>query len=111
MAVRTPAGLAVMATGAILLLAVNLRLPYLSLKITGLVLIGTGLAGLEIPRLVSGWLQRHKQQVMAALDPVGAAAGEPRVPLDTLLGAAASRAEWERDAAVPEPAADVPGSV
>lgn len=78
----------------------------MSLKIVGLVLLGTGLAGLEVPQRASGWLLRHKQQVMAALDPVGDAAGEPRVPLDTLLDADAVPA-----AAAPEPAADVRGPV
>ena len=101
---RTSTGLAVTAVGAILLLAVHIPLPYLSLKIAGLVLVGTGLAGLEIPQQASGWVLRHQQQVMTVPDPGGDTADEPRVPLDTLLDADAADA-----AAAPEPAADVPG--
>lgn len=46
---RTSTGLAVTAFGAILLLAVDIPLPWLSLKIAGLVIMCAGLAGLRVP--------------------------------------------------------------
>jgi hypothetical protein len=82
---RTSTGLAVTAVGAILLLAVNIPLPWLSLKIAGLIIMGTGLAGLRIPQQVGGWLQRNQDRLMETFDPVSDAADAPRVPLDSLL--------------------------
>ena len=88
-AMRTSTGLAVTAVGAVLLLAVNIRLPWLSLKVAGLVIMCTGLAGLRIPQRVGGWVRHNQDRLMETIDPVSDAEDAPRVPLDTLLDPAA----------------------
>jgi hypothetical protein len=82
---RTTTGLAVSAVGAVLLFAVNIPLPWLSLKIAGLVILCTGLAGLRVPQRAGGWLRQNQDRVMETIDPVAGAEDAPRVPLDTLL--------------------------
>lgn len=82
---RTPTGLAFTAVGAILLLAVKILLPWLSLKIAGLVIMCAGLAGLRIPQRVGGWLRHNQGRLMETIDPVSGAEDTPRVPLDSLL--------------------------
>jgi hypothetical protein len=89
---RTSRGLAVTAVGAILLLAVNIPLPWLSLKIAGLVIMCAGLAGLRIPQRVGGWLRQNQVRLMETIDPASGAEDAPRVPLDTLLDPAAGAA-------------------
>ena len=68
-----------------MLLAVNIPLPWLSLKITGLVIMCVGLAGLRIPQQVGGWLARNQDRLLDAIDPVPDANHAPPVPLDVLL--------------------------
>lgn len=85
-AMRTSTGLTVTAIGAILLLAVHIPVPWLSLKIAGLIIMATGLAGLRIPQQVGGWLRHNQDRVMETFDPVSDADDTPRVPLDSLLG-------------------------
>jgi hypothetical protein len=82
---RTTTGLVVSAVGAVLLFAVNIPLPWLSLKIVGLVILCTGLVGLRIPQRAGGWLRRNQDLVMETIDPVAGTEDAPRVPLDTLL--------------------------
>jgi hypothetical protein len=82
---RTSTGLAVTAVGAVLLLAVNIPLPWLSLRIAGLVIMCTGLAGLRIPQRAGGWLRQNQDRLMETIDPVAGAEETPRVPLDALL--------------------------
>jgi hypothetical protein len=82
---RTSTGLTVTAVGAILLLAVRIPVPWLSLKIAGLIIMATGLAGLGIPQQVGGWLRHNQDRVMETFDPVPDADDAPRVPLDSLL--------------------------
>jgi hypothetical protein len=86
---RKSTALVLAATGAILLLAVNVPLPYLSLQVVGLILLVTGLVGLQLPQLVTGWLQRHHGRMIEVLDPAADEPDLPRVPLDTLLDPAA----------------------
>jgi hypothetical protein len=82
-------GVTLVAVGAILVLAVSVQLPGVNLKLTGLVLIVTGLAGLRAPRLLYGWLLRHRELLRWAMGPVEEPAdGGPRVPIDDLLGPA-----------------------
>ena len=82
---RTSTGLTVTAVGAILLLAVHIPVPWLSLKIAGLIIMATGLAGLRIPQQVGGWLRHNQDRVLETFDPVSHADDTPRVPLDSLL--------------------------
>jgi hypothetical protein len=87
---RTSTGLTVTAVGAILLLAVHIPVPWLSLKIAGLIIMATGLAGLRIPQEVGGWLRHNQDRVMETFDPVSDADDTPRVPLDSLLDPSAA---------------------
>ena len=66
-------------------MAVSIPLPWLSLKIAGLVIMCVGLAGLRIPQQVCGWLSRNQDRLLAAIDPAPDAEDASRVPLDALL--------------------------
>jgi hypothetical protein len=88
---RRSTGLALIAIGAILTFAVHAQLAILNLKLTGLVLIFTGLAGLQAPQRACRWLRSHQSQLRDALDRFMAPPDlPPRVPLDTLLHARAT---------------------
>jgi|SRR5690348_1781361 uncharacterized protein YjeT (DUF2065 family) len=90
---RRSTGLALVAIGAILAFAVHAHLAILNLKLTGLVLIITGLAGLRVPQRAYRWLRSHRDQLRDALDRFMEAPDyPPRVPLDTLLHAEATAA-------------------
>jgi hypothetical protein len=83
---RRSTGLALVAIGAILVLAVHAQLTVINLKLTGLVLLITGLAGLRAPQRAYRWVRGHQDQLRDALDRFTAAPEQPRrVPLDTLL--------------------------
>jgi len=87
---RRSTGLALVAIGAILLLAVHMPLGFMSLRLTGLVLMITGLAGLRVPQRACRWLHGHQNELKEALDrftepPPGSSPDGPRVPLDDLL--------------------------
>jgi hypothetical protein len=82
---RTSTGVVLTAVGGILLLAVHIPLPWLSLKIAGLVIMCTGLVGLRIPQRAGGWLRHNQDRLMETIDPVAGAEDAPRVPLDALL--------------------------
>jgi glycosyltransferase involved in cell wall biosynthesis len=73
-----PAGMALITTGTVLLLAVSIPFPFLNVKLLGLILIVAGLVKARALQRVSSWLWRHWREVMAA-----------RVPLGTLLEASA----------------------
>jgi hypothetical protein len=92
---RTSTGLTVTAVGAILLLAVHIPLPWLSLKIAGLIIMAYGLAGLGIPQQVGGWLRHNQDRVLETFDPLPDADGTPRVPLESLLDPAVGPASGE----------------
>ena len=79
-------GLTLVAIGAILVLAVHAQLTIINLKLTGLVLVITGLAGLRAPQRAYRWVRSHQDQFRDALDRFMAAPEQPRrVPLETLL--------------------------
>jgi uncharacterized protein YjeT (DUF2065 family) len=83
---RRSTGLALVAIGTILVLAVHVQLTIINLRLTGLVLVITGLAGLHAPRRAYRWVRSHRDQLRDALDRVTAVPEQPRrVPLDTLL--------------------------
>lgn len=84
---RSSTGLALVAVGAILLCAVNVSMPFLDLKVTGFVLLCTGLAGLRAPQHLWRWASAHSDDLRFILEHV-ADEGEPvgkRVPLEALL--------------------------
>lgn len=56
---RTASGLALIAIGAILAFAVTAQPSFLSLHVTGWVLMLTGLVGMFLPTRSYGWLQRR----------------------------------------------------
>ena len=98
---RRSTGLALIAMGAILTFAVDAQLPIFNLTLIGLVLMITGLAGLQAPQRAYRWLCGHQDQLRTALDRFMAVAEEParapldtlaRVPVDTLLQPEASAA-------------------
>jgi glycosyltransferase involved in cell wall biosynthesis len=80
-ALTRPAGMGLIVTGAVLLLAVSLPLPFLNVKLLGLIMIAGGLVKARAPQRASSWLWRKRREVMAA-----------RLPADTLPG----RLEWRR---------------
>jgi uncharacterized protein YjeT (DUF2065 family) len=83
---RRSTGLALVAIGTILVLAVHVQLTIINLRLTGLVLVITGLAGLRAPQRAYRWVRGHQDQLRDALDRFTAAPEQPRrVPLDTLL--------------------------
>jgi hypothetical protein len=87
---RRSTGLALVAIGAILLLAVHVPLTFMSLRFTGLVLMVTGLAGLRVPQRACRWLYGHQDELKGALDrftepPQEGSPDGPRVPLEDLL--------------------------
>jgi hypothetical protein len=81
-----PAGIALIITGTVLLLAVSTSLAFLNVKLLGLILIVIGLVMVRALQRAAGWLWRNRHDVMTALD---APADDPaeRVPLDTILAA------------------------
>jgi uncharacterized protein YjeT (DUF2065 family) len=83
---RRSTGLSLIAIGAILALAVHAQLTIINVRLTGLVLVITGLAGLRAPQRAYRWVRSHQDQLRDALDRFMAAPEPPRrVPLDTLL--------------------------
>ena len=83
---RRSTALTLVAIGTILALAVHAQLTVINLRLTGLVLVITGLAGLQVPQRAYRWLRSHPDQLRDALDRFMAAPEQPRrVPLDTLL--------------------------
>ena len=94
---RRSTGLALIAVGVILTFAVSAHLAILNLKLTGLILMVAGLAGLQAPQRAYRWLRSHQSQLRDTLDWFMVAdrftptAERPaRVPLDTLLQPEAS---------------------
>jgi hypothetical protein len=91
---RRSTGLALVAIGAILSLAMRVPLAFLHLKLTGLVLMIIGLAGLGVPQRVYHWLRAHQERLRAHQEQLTGALCRfmepplppgPRVPLDDLL--------------------------
>jgi glycosyltransferase involved in cell wall biosynthesis len=71
-----PAGMALITTGTVLLLAVPITLSFLNVQLLGLIMIVAGLVKARVPQRVSSWMWQNRRVVMAA-----------RVPLDALLEA------------------------
>jgi hypothetical protein len=85
-ALPVPAGLAMTATGAILLLAVHGRLPFLDLRATGLILTATGLTWLWLPvRAKRELIRQHFRRVMSYLQWDAGERAEARCQLTELL--------------------------
>ena len=83
---RRSTGLTLVAIGAILALAVHAQLTVISVRLTGLVLVITGLVGLHAPQRAYRWVRSHQDQFRDALDRFMAAPEQPRrVPLEALL--------------------------
>jgi glycosyltransferase involved in cell wall biosynthesis len=80
-----PAGMALITAGTVLLLAVSVPLPFLNVKLLGLIMIAAGLVKARAPQRASSWLWRNRSKVMAA-----------RVALETLLEANAPVARHGR---------------
>ena len=80
-----PAGIALITTGTVLLLAVSIPLPFLNVKLLGLIMIVAGLVKARALQRTSSWLWRNRRKVMAA-----------RVALETLLEANAPVARHRR---------------
>ncbi|HEY6276803.1 MAG TPA: hypothetical protein VIX86_10775 [Streptosporangiaceae bacterium] len=77
--------MALIITGTVLLLAVSIPLPFLNVKLLGLILLVTGLVKVRALQRASRWLWRNRREVMTALDAPPGEEAAPRVPLDTLL--------------------------
>jgi glycosyltransferase involved in cell wall biosynthesis len=56
-----PAGIALIVTGAVLVLAVSIPLPFLNVKLLGLILIVAGLFKVRSLQRVSGWLWQNRR--------------------------------------------------
>jgi hypothetical protein len=82
---RRSSGLMLVAFGAILALAVNIRLPFLNLRVTGMILIVTGLVGMRPPKRVPGRLRRMAEFIAPLLDMPEDPIDRLRVPLHSLL--------------------------
>lgn len=83
---RRSTALTLVAIGTILALAVHAQFTVINLKLTGLVLVITGLAGLQVPQRAYRWVRSHPDQLRDALDRFTAPPEQPRrVPLDALL--------------------------
>jgi hypothetical protein len=66
-----PAGVALIVTGIVLLLAVSVPLPFLNVKLVGLILIVAGLVKVRALQRASSWLLRNRRMAMAAWVPLG----------------------------------------
>jgi uncharacterized protein YjeT (DUF2065 family) len=83
---RSSTGLTLVAIGAILALAVHVQLTVINLRLTGLVLVIAGLAGLHAPQRAYRWVRSHQDQLRDALERFTAVPEQARrVPLDTLM--------------------------
>jgi hypothetical protein len=100
---RTSVGLALLAAGGIMLLAVVIPGAPFSVKVVGVFLAAAGFARLGLPRRLTDWLRRNKDRLTEAVDPGAAVVAQtPRVPLEDLLAspAAGGVAEDERGGGV-----------
>ncbi len=85
-ALRVTTGLTLTATGAILLLAVHVRVPFLDLPVTGLILMMAGLTWLWIPvRGKRALVRRHFDRAMSYLQWGADELVEARCSLNELL--------------------------
>jgi hypothetical protein len=96
-ALSVSTGLALSATGAILLLAVHVRLSFLSVPATGLILLMTGITWLLTPvRAKRAMLRRHFVRVMGYLQWDGTNLSQTRRPLTEMLADGATPADASR---------------
>jgi hypothetical protein len=101
-ALRVTTGLTLTATGAILLLAVHVRLSFLSIPVTGLILLATGLSWLWIPvRNKRELIERRSRVVMTYLQGETAHRSGPHCTLAEMLA----------DGSTPPDTASVPAAV
>jgi len=82
---RRSSALALVAVGAILTLAVTIRLPFLNLQVAGVVLVATGLIGMHPPKRVPGRLRRWLELLTPLLELPDDQVARIRVPLEALL--------------------------
>jgi hypothetical protein len=78
-------GLAMIASGSVLMLAVHIQVPGLNLGLVGLVILVTGLAGLQVPQRTCSWLWRNRDAIKLTLEQIPEQGERNRVPLDALL--------------------------
>jgi hypothetical protein len=115
---KTGAGLAVIAVGAILAFAIKGSPSWLNIHIAGWVILIAGIAGLVLPRRTYGWLGRRMQVRRSypsqapvqpyATRPPGIEA--PRGPRPTLLAEDEGGPAQEHTVYRPAPGTPVPGS-
>jgi hypothetical protein len=83
---RASSGLALVAIGATLLVAMLIPGAPVSIKIVGLTVVAVGLTRFGLPRRVTEWLRDNSGRLTEVVDPSAEAVAEmPRVPLDDLL--------------------------
>ena len=84
-----PAGMGLIITGTVLLLAVSIPLPFLNVKLLGLIVIAAGLVKARAPQRASSWLRRNRRpgtrggQKLGRLEQRG---GHRRAGADQLAG-------------------------
>lgn len=95
---RTASGLTLIAIGAIFTFAVTAHPSFLSLQITGVVIMATGVAGLLLPRRhQQGWLRRRTILRRGLRGPVVGQVDETRLPPYVMLNPGASARESNGD--------------
>jgi len=90
-----PRGIASIVTGTVLLLAVSIPLPFLNVKLLGLIMIVAGLVKSRAPQRVFSWLRRNRREVMAARAPHDALL-ETSAPVARAAGRRVARAQRTR---------------
>jgi hypothetical protein len=105
---RRTSGLVLVAVGAILALAVSIRLPFLNLRVTGVILMLTGMLGMHPPKRMPGRLRRWAEFIAPLLDLPDDPAERLRVPLYNLLRPRSEPATSEP--ATSEPATSQPAT-
>jgi hypothetical protein len=96
-------GMALIVTGAVLLVAVSISLPFLNVKLLGLIMIVAGLVKVGALQGVSSWAWRNRRVVMAAWVPLDTLlkANAPALPRPSTASRRRGRARGEATEAVP----------
>jgi cellulose synthase/poly-beta-1,6-N-acetylglucosamine synthase-like glycosyltransferase len=90
-----PAGMALIVTGAVLLLAVSSPLAFLHLKLLGLIMIVAGLVKARAPQRAFSWLRQNRREATAARAALGTLP-EANAPVARPAGRRAVRAQRKR---------------